>query len=362
MLGQVKTVNGYEVTIDEDMFIYAEECLARYSNIPGEWCVETRVDISHITPIPDQWGTADRFVVRPGVLDLIDWKYGKGIKVYAEGNTQELCYASGVFRALDWKYKFDTINLHIAQPRLGHYDLWTVTRDELIAWADDARERWRIAWGNPSAPRTPHPKACQWCKVRLRCPAKQALLSALVDETFEILDEVAVSPEKQQELVATTPEDIIATRPAELDTARLAWIYQYRKDMENWFRDIGEELLRRGIEGDALGGLWKVARGRPGHRQWRDPERAADALRRLAAEPYEQRIVTPAVAEKRLRALSVKTRIAKDYVNMFVSRPEGPLVLVPTKDNRAGMNQIIDGSFDDGEEHSEEGAASDRVR
>jgi hypothetical protein len=346
LLGQVKAVDQHEVTIDEDMFIYGEECLARYSTIPGDWCVETRVDISDLTPIPNQWGTADLFIVRPGVLELVDWKYGRGIKVFAENNTQELCYAWGIFCELDWKYKFETIHLHIAQPRLGHWDVWTVSRAALIAFADYARERWKIGWGDPSAARTPHPKACQWCKVRLRCPAKQALLSALVDNTFDILDEVVVPPDEQNKITTVEP-NIVLTAPAELDTARLAWIYQYRKDMETWFREIGEELLQRGIKGDDLGGLWKVARGRPGRRQWKDPEQAADALQRLNADPYEQRIVSPAQAEKQLRALGVKGRLGKNYVNMFTARPEGPLTLVPAGDNRMSMSEIVDQTLEE---------------
>jgi hypothetical protein len=348
LLGQVRAVDGHEVTIDEDMFTYGEECLRRYSSIPGDWCVETRVDISDLTPIPNQWGTADLFKFRPGVLDLIDWKYGKGIKVYAHGNTQALVYAWGVFKELDWKYDFEVINLHIAQPRLGHWDVWTISRQELIEFADYARERWRTAWGNPSAPRTPHPKACQWCKVRLRCPAKQALLASLVDQTFDVLDQVVVPPDRQKEIVAGEPEELPAlTAPVELDTARLAWIYQYRKDMETWFRDIGEELLRRGINGDDLGGLWKVARGRPGKRRWRDEEQAAEALQRLAVDPYQEKVISPAQAEKALRAVGVKTALGKSFVNMYVDRPDGPLTLIPTADNRTSLSEIVDQTFEE---------------
>jgi hypothetical protein len=157
-----------------------------------------------------------------------------------------------------------------------------------------------------------------------------------------------VPPDRQKEIVAGEPEELPAlTDPVELDTARLAWIYQYRKDMETWFRDIGEELLRRGINGDDLGGLWKVARGRPGKRRWRNEEQAAEALQRLAVDPYQEKVISPAQAEKALRAVGVKTALGKSFVNMYVDRPEGPLTLIPTADNRTSLSEIVDQTFEE---------------
>jgi hypothetical protein len=290
-------------------------------------------------------------VLRPYVLELIDWKYGKGVKVFAEKNTQELCYVSAIFRKHDAEYKFKRIRLHIAQPRLSHYDVWEISREELSQFEDWARDRWALAWNGKGA-RIPSPKACQWCKVRTTCPGSQALLEAIADERFEVLDEVVVPPEAQQALVQSDHPSIGLTPPVELSTERLAWIYQYRGVLEAWFKDIGEELLKRGGEGHELGGLWKVVEGRSGHRTWRDEREAADALTRLGVDDpkiWKIALVSPNQAEPLLKAQGVSGGLLKRYLAMLTRRAPGKPTLAPTEDNRLSLGELADQRFEDEE-------------
>jgi hypothetical protein len=353
MLGQTQVITNrgtgakFEVVVDEDMFAYGQECLDRYARIPGDRFVEVRVDISSLTPISKQTGTSDLIICRPGVLEVVDWKYGRGVRVFAEHNTQGLCYAWGAFEKYNELYDFQKIVIHIAQPRLGHYDVWEITRDQLYDFADWARARWALAWSGEGA-RVPSPKACQWCKVQTRCTAHQALLEAIVDESFDVLDEVELSPEEQQALVVSDNPQITLTRPVELSTERLAWIYQYRSQVEGWFKSIGEELLQRGLQGDDLGGLWKVGPGRLGNRQWVNPEDVAQALARLGIEEvWTRELISPRQVEGLLRAAGVKGRLNKEYVEAYTRRAPGKPTLMPTSDNRSSMDEIVDQSFEE---------------
>ena len=93
--------------------------------------LEERVDISEYAP--DCFGSIDCQLVGRDTLIVIDLKYGEGIKVYAERNTQMMLYALG---AIKGKPSIKTIRLVIAQVRLNHFDVWEISANDLLQWAD----------------------------------------------------------------------------------------------------------------------------------------------------------------------------------------------------------------------------------
>lgn len=93
--------------------------------------LEERVDISEYAP--DCFGSVDCQLVGHDTLEVIDLKYGEGVKVYAERNTQMMLYALG---ALKGRPSIKTIRLVIAQVRLNHFDVWEISANDLMQWAD----------------------------------------------------------------------------------------------------------------------------------------------------------------------------------------------------------------------------------
>jgi len=339
LTGQEFVIDGHTVTVDDEMFIHAETCLERYATLPGQPQLEFRVDISSLTPIPGQSGTADRVHVYPGTVEIIDWKYGKGVQVFSRWNTQLLCYALGVVDRFGDEFVIETIRLHIAQPRLGHFDVWEISRDELELWAAWARQQWQWAW-QPDAPRIPSGKACQWCRVRIDCPARQVMLERVVEETFEEV----VTAEDQQNALTAAPALPEPPPPPSLPTDRLAWIYQYRRTMELWFKDIGEELLRRGQEGEDIA-PWKVVEGRRGNRAWVNEPAAARAVSHLGVSPYPTTLASPAEIERRLGSVGIKGQAAKQFIALYTDRAPGKLTLVPSEDNRLANSAVVEETF-----------------
>jgi hypothetical protein len=336
MLDTVITVDRYDVTVDQEMFTFGGEALRQYNDIHGNRYVETVVDISSLTPIPEQTGTSDLIIVSPGVIDVIDWKYGKGIKVFAKDNTQLLCYAWGAFERFDLTYGIETIRLHIAQPRLDHYDVWEIDRAKLLEFAAWARSQWFRAWRG-DAPRYPSPKACQWCRVRVTCPARQAMLERLADDTFR----AEITPEEQR---ALTDPEVTLTSPLELSTERLARIYQYRRSIEVWLREIGDELIRRGLAGEDLV-VWKVVEGRLGNRQWHDEPTAGAALERLGIDPWSHDLLSPAQVEKRLRDIGITATMSRRYLGIYTERSAGKPTLVSVGDDRLALDEVAELTF-----------------
>lgn len=93
--------------------------------------LEEKVDISEYAP--DCFGSVDCQLVGRDTLEIIDLKYGEGVKVYAERNTQMMLYALG---ALKGKSSIKSIRLVIAQVRLNHFDVWEISANDLLQWAD----------------------------------------------------------------------------------------------------------------------------------------------------------------------------------------------------------------------------------
>lgn len=93
--------------------------------------LEEKVDISEYAP--ECFGSVDCQLVGHDTLEVIDLKYGEGVKVYAERNTQMMLYALG---ALKGKPSIKTIRLVIAQVRLNHFDVWEISANDLLQWAD----------------------------------------------------------------------------------------------------------------------------------------------------------------------------------------------------------------------------------
>jgi hypothetical protein len=96
--------------------------------------IERRLNLDHI--IPGGFGTGDIIIVWPGSIRLIDLKYGQGVKVDAEENTQQMLYACGALRefATAFYTSYD-IYITIYQPRLDHFDTWATTSTDLMSWA-----------------------------------------------------------------------------------------------------------------------------------------------------------------------------------------------------------------------------------
>lgn len=350
---EIKTRDDYfEITVDDDMFFYGQECLDRYAHFPGDRLVEQKIDISDLTPIPDQSGTADLVILEPGVLRNIDWKYGLGIQVFAKWNEQELCYAWGIFKKWDWKYHFETIELHIAQPRRRHYDVFTLTREELIDWADWARNRASEA-GRRNADRSPSPKACQWCKVRVDCSALEAARQALVDQTFDdaieepdLLMKPVTAAEMQKVVAIGSPAPRLPSAET-LPTEQLARILNYRGLMESWFKQIGEELTTRALEGEDVPG-WKIVTGRA-RRGWADENLAVEKLGSVGLTEellYKRALVSPAQVEKLLRSIGIRGKLTTAFLRLIVDKPVGKPTLAPAGDNRFAIPNPVDETFE----------------
>lgn len=96
--------------------------------------IEQRVDFSRW--VKDGFGTADCILIADGVLNIVDYKHGKGVRVSAEKNPQMMLYAPGSLEIFDGIYDIESVRMTIYQPRLSNISVSEMSQTALLEWAD----------------------------------------------------------------------------------------------------------------------------------------------------------------------------------------------------------------------------------
>jgi hypothetical protein len=326
---------GFLIEIDEVMLDYVKRYVDWCKHLPGRHFVETRVDFSVLTPIPNQGGTADHVACMPGRMVITDLKMGKGVKVFAEGNTQAMLYALGFFLKWDWLYDFEDILIRIAQPRLDHWDEWLITREQLLEFAEYVKVRAAAAWVQ-NAPRTPSAEACQWCRVQANCSAKAKVVFDLAEGVFDDLAKT-VSVEEADEFRGRLDfKEFELADPMSLTTLEMEQIYEWRGSVERYFLKIHEELMKRAQRGMKLK-MQKLVESRS-HRAFRNKDRTVAKLLELGLKREDiltEELPSPAQVEEMLRKkLKYTTKMLEGVLEDVVIRPPGKATLAPMSDKR----------------------------
>lgn len=369
MIGKTRTVADHEIEITEEMLEFVGDFVRRCEETAEgaeEWFAERTVDVSDLTPIPDQGGTMDFGAMSWGWLKIKDLKYGKEpvFAYYPEDDTinkQLAIYAWGLFLEYDWLYNFQFIELEIVQPRLPHvYSTHTITRAELIEFAQMARAKWALTW-KPNAGRRPSIKGCRWCAARGKCPALYAFMAEETKGDFQAWDEdgnpieVEVISEKQMVLAEKRILDKFEPtpfptpkKPTELSTKALEKLLRYRKLMETYFNAILQELLNRAISDEEDLTWWKLVMSRT-RRKWVDDEEfiveALEAAGLARKHHFKTVMLSPAEMERMLHTklkitLADARRVLEDAG--LTVQPPGQKTLALMSDNRHKLPKDTD--------------------
>ena len=353
---------AYTVVIDEIMLDWVEDYVNWCVVLPGDLYVEQKVWFTDLMPpgnpdepdadplaFPPQGGTADHAACIPGHLIITDLKYGRGVYVETRGNTQLRLYALGFFNEWDWLYNFEHITMRICQPRLSNWGEWTITREELLAFAEEVRAAAVAAW-QIDAPRRVTGKGCQWCKVKHDCTAFVLAIDALAYAELERMgipaDAVAMATMKEQ---LRNEYKMHTAATSRLSHEEMVAILQYRKPVESFFENLQKALTRAALDGEEIRGK-KLSAGRT-FRQWRDPKEAAEHMRFLGLpdeEIFITEVLSPAQMEEKLRKVAKYDR--KDIPGLLrgqVHAQPGRPTLVDDTDPRAPLSDADDGVWED---------------
>ncbi|AZU97907.1 protein of unknown function DUF2800 [Vibrio phage LP.1] len=301
-----------DVTVDSEMVEHVEGYISYCRQFDGDMFVEEQVDFSQW--VPDGFGTSDCIVIGD-VVHVIDLKYGKGVEVYAEKNSQAMLYALGVLNEYDCIYDFDddqVFRLHIYQPRRAHFDAWDTTKRELMGWAQWVKERADLAL-NDDAPMVPGDKQCQWCPHKANCVALQKFTEDIITAEFENLD---------------------LPQPEKVDIVN---VLKHKSLIESWLKSVEQVVFEKLLAGEHVEGF-KLVEGRS-NRKWGDEQIAIDTLTEHVEEEklYTRKFVTVPQAEKLIGKAEFNTKYGD-----LVIKPEGKPTLAPSSDKRPPIGDVSD--------------------
>lgn len=381
LIGTVEEVGGFDIEITEEMIGFVQdfkELCDLHKEDAEEWASEQHVDISPLTPIGGQGGTADFIAFRHQHMTIIDLKYGKD-PVFARENKQLRVYALGVFYEYDWLYNFQTITIIICQPRLpGGTTTWTISREELLEFADFAKEAWSRSWQRRDLlTRTPSTKGCRWCAARATCPALYLFLAEDSD-VFTNYEDMEDEIDARNAIIDLKPtavsyermvkaNDIIMDEfadspfpkvpdPAALHTLALAKLLRYQKLMESFFNQIRQELLSRAISREEELIWWKVVQARSRRKWVEDEEHIVDTiLERFPAlergDLFVTRMASPAEMERLIHSKAKEAKLTLGKVKTFLDKsgltvkPPGQKTLAAVEDPRLAAPRETDVFF-----------------
>jgi hypothetical protein len=239
-----------------------------------EYQVETRVGFGDL--LPGVFGSTDLMGRIGSKAIILDWKFGAGVPVPAEENEQLMFYAAASMRTPEAQWVFDgatEVELVIIQPPT--IKRWTTTIARIKEFEQTLVRAVKIAQ-QPDAP-LKNGDHCRWCAAKPVCP----IMTGAVDRA------VAIKMDK-------------------IDVDKIG-AYLHNADLlEAWIKDLralAEEMMKKGkpVPG------WKMVPKRATRLWVKEEDAKAALLQHLKeSEVIETKLVSPAAAEKLLKAQKLK--------------------------------------------------------
>lgn len=298
---------------------YAAFVMEEYSKIKqtcsdADVLIEQRVSFAKW--VPEGFGTADCIILSDGMAEVIDYKHGLGVLVSAEteefgGNPQLMCYCLGVIQMFDGIYDIDTVKMAIYQPRRDNISIHTMTKAELLRWADEvlAPTAQLALKGEGEFKAGSH---CQFCKAKATCRKRAEYNLELAKYDFEM--------------------------PSELEDYEIDAILMRIDQFTSWAADVKEYALNQALLGTDYG-HFKVVEGRS-NRKYTNDDDVASAVQKAGYDPYEKKLLGITA----MTSLLGKKKF-EELLGSLTYKPPGKPTLVSKTDKRPPMKSTAENDF-----------------
>lgn len=302
-IAKVKAIKAnklYNSSMMEHCTQFAAYVMERYNSFKDAIIfLETVLDLS--THIPEGFGTGDVIIISGNEMVVIDLKYGKGVFVDAEENTQMMIYALGAIDNFSMVSNVKKVTMTIYQPRLDNISSFMMTVPNLSNWGDELLiPKAKIAFtGKGKLVAGSH---CTFCPAKATCKAHATYNLKLAGEEF---DE--------------------AVQPADLKDTELVELYLRAKQIRSWLSAIEDHMLDKAIKGKNWKGL-KLVHGRS-VRVMADPVKI---LQILKSKKFPAKLYLSEPALLGITALE-KNIGAQEFIKMagkYIAKPKGKASLV----------------------------------
>ena len=338
MIGQYISSDS-NIPVDDEMVKKVQEYVDSINKAKNsikeilDFEVERKLDFTHLLNLSEgmekldllnspinAFGTADVIIVGDNQLQVHDLKYGKGVRVDAEDNTQMLIYALAAYSVYSLCFPIHEISMHIHQPRLNHYSEAKVSPEDLYKFGeflkDKALRAYKIYLEGPESEEDflVGESQCRFCKGSGKCEALSKHVSQALDRDFKNLDEG------------------IKDSVSDLNLNDLSAKYKAIPLIEIWIAAISKRVFETLEQGGVVEGF-KLVQGPLGKRTWKDAN-AAEALlksfRLKKDEIYKTAIISPTQAKELVK--NCQKRI--DKIEEITIRSEGKPIVRPSSDKR----------------------------
>lgn len=300
--GKYYNAEMQECANDYAKFVAEKTAAARETCEDAFTALEVRVDFSKY--VKDGFGTGDCIIVSDNALEIIDFKYGKGVRVEAAGNPQMKLYALGAYLEYNTLFDIDSVRMTIFQPRLsGVQSSDEITVKELLEWAEKyVKPRAKLAYKGEGE-FAPSEEVCKFCRAKAQCKAR-------ADKNLKLFDEAP-------DVLLLTPEDA-------------GKILEQAGDIQSWLADLESLVSSTLLAGQPVEG-WKMVEGRS-NRRFADELKVVDAMKAAGYDEsllYERKLITLTQMEKDFGKKAVAETLGE-----LIVKPQGKPTLAPAKDKR----------------------------
>lgn len=261
--------------------------------------VEHRLDYSDF--VPDGFGTGDLIIVADGVLEVIDFKGGRGVRVEANRNSQLMLYGLGALLEFDPLYDIHQVRMTIVQPRLSNLSSFEMEADDLIRWAEtEVRPKAMLAYegkGEFCAG-----EWCRFCKARYTCRKRSEYHMSLAARDFK--------------------------EPDLLSDEEIADILPVAESLNSWVQDLLAYATQEAVIGKTWPG-YKLVAGRSIRKYTSEAEVIKAATEAGYTDIYKTSLLGVGDLEKRMGKKAFNEVLGK-----YIVKPVGAPTLVPETDPR----------------------------
>jgi hypothetical protein len=268
--------------------------------------LEQRLDFSPW--VPDGFGTGDCIIIQGNRLDVVDYKFGKGVTVSAEGNTQMRLYGLGALNDFGDIYDIQEVGMHIFQPRLNNISVEVLTDGQLLSWGEAVRPiAQKAAKGQGDYCSGEH---CRFCPHAGQCPT----LSADCMKVVNLGDGKAAVPAMAPWMIAD--------------------ILKQEAMITGWLKAVKERALAQMLNGEEIPG-YKVVEGR-GSREWDSEDWVVTRLKGHydPIQYTKTEILSPYQLEK-----SIGKKAVNEFLGEHIITKPGNPTIAPASDKREAYNR-----------------------
>ncbi|MBQ7198085.1 MAG: DUF2800 domain-containing protein [Selenomonadaceae bacterium] len=303
----------YSKSLEEYVSVYTDCVIEKYvqaknQDESAECLIEHKFSLTDF--VPASFGHADAVILSNGSLEIIDLKYGKGVPVKAQNNSQLRLYALGVYAEMSFLYDIKTVTVTIVQPRNGGISSETMTIEELLNWGEKIKPIAQTAFKGEGEFKAG--RHCQFCRAANLCRALANYNLEKVKADFD--------------------------NPDLLNDDEIAEILTRADDTIKWLNSIKEYALSESLKNGKRWTGFKIVEGRS-VRKIVDAEKAAEILKANGGEDSEiwkpKELLGLTALEKNFGKKKLSEMLAE-----VIQKPNGAPTLVSESDPRPEWNNV----------------------